>query len=1512
MIVPVLPKLREPQHDRWRTTLLTTDADRRAVVDRIRQENEEQFGKGARVAVQKMLSADVPHPWMYVYELTQNAIDAGAKRVCWRAEGDTVVFQHDGRTALDESHVRGLSSLGASTKGLGMVGFMGVGFKSVFARFREACVSDFDWRFRFHVRVHRGDLGSQVPEWFDTLRPHWDDEVPDPEKGYTTAFLLRRPADPKRSVDADLARLASSENGTPLAVIARRGLTEMRVENIVWDLSVDDSIVTVHRSGSDASWRWRAFVSRYRPDDDAMRRLLEVRQETHDQIDKRGRRVEREVVGLLPLDDNGLPRRPNHGRVYATLPTQVQIPFGFHLQADWFVNVDRQNLREVEGDAWQEAIVGQVPEIVRQLLIWLSGESDSVRERGYAALCKPDDNDGLLTKPLQDLRDNLVRTLAEQPIVPVHGPGARRFCTPEETALLPEPFDADFGSGWRPDLLFGPNVMDEHLLGTDARDFALWLEWGALIEADEVAWKDTLPDWWRALPEDERQDALFALWRGVAENEWNDVPVVPTKAGKWTPAHATDWVDEALPTAREPGGRDVAEALEEYLPSRERQIQARVRSWVNNAPQEDGVQWLKAQHNHERLSDLIRQAADEDAELPLVELLAWALHRGDNRQDLVPLVLSEEGPCEPEDALVADPLVQGGRNRRLLFRQPALVADYAAIDDRRSVVAFLQRLGVGGEGALEERTEGVGRWNRGRVATLLGIDESEVEDANNRGYSVKDYRFPFEVDSVPPEALQSWLTLEHDALREKSCRSADSSFSYPRFTQGQAPAQWVRDLQTHAWLLCTDGERRKPGEVLLEADPDREDAPVADIDAGLASRLEEEGVEFGGEVPLSPALRRLERRGATDMADGDLAALLREAIEAVEAGEATEDDLRRALDAVMLHGAPLARRVVQRTGTGAGQRGNLGGWVVAITDVERPLGDAVGAVEELLEIPDTTTGQHALDFLQDVWHRKPAQVESLRGHLAAAYRYVLDDVGAEDLSATAWNDARARARLYGRRAWHAIGSRLVVDDVQSPLVHQFLPTDRTAVASAHLGDTPTQIRRVAQALDVALLSDAVDVEPGTAGAEPSWGRRLRRLTATLSQLEDRLPLDEITVYDALALRVDDRSHAIQAYVNDATLMLVGDPTDFAVEAAEQLVEYFQLGQRGMEVPRLTGALSALDDESAFLRHLRLLADGLGVTLAALPFERGNETSTQGTSTEESADERPATHATPQGQETTPDDEPNSKAAPPTERPEPSEGDPQPLNAGGQPPEPRTRSGGPNPTGPDRVGAPPLQPPARLPAGRSTRSGSEQDHADPRRRGARAHQDAGERHRSRTPSGGRAADHVRMLVLSCGREASAGNETSSQAGSRNDHTARQAVLHYEKHRGRRAEEMDALQPGFDVRSIDAAGRERRIEVKGVQGMFEGDASVALTARQARDAVENEEDGVDYWLYVVDSTETDRPRVFPIRWARDRTRLRYGFHAYAWADAAERPAEATAEGLKDLSLDALDPLDPGDLV
>ena len=163
----------------------------RRFVSRVRQENEKEFGPAARSAVERMLSAGHSHPWTYVYELTQNAIDAGARRVEWRRiDEGTVRFQHDGGQALDEEHVRALASLGQSTKGLAAIGFMGVGFKSVFARFRRARVSGFGWRLRFNVTTDRGDLGARVIRWFDTLLPDWDEDPPplNPDADYTTAF----------------------------------------------------------------------------------------------------------------------------------------------------------------------------------------------------------------------------------------------------------------------------------------------------------------------------------------------------------------------------------------------------------------------------------------------------------------------------------------------------------------------------------------------------------------------------------------------------------------------------------------------------------------------------------------------------------------------------------------------------------------------------------------------------------------------------------------------------------------------------------------------------------------------------------------------------------------------------------------------------------------------------------------------------------------------------------------------------------------------------------------------------------------------------------------------------------------------------------------------------------------------------------------------------------------------------------------------------------------------------
>ena len=149
------------------------------------------------------------------------------------------------------------------------------------------------------------------------------------------------------------------------------------------------------------------------PGDDETRALLEARRQLRDQRDEHGERPERRVVALLPLDTDGRPDPTTRGLAYATLPTQARLPFGFHLQADWLVDLDRQNLRSVEGNAWQEAIVRQVPELVRQILVWLKTQPEQSRGRGYSTLADPTKDDGPLSEALGRLQGDFGAAISD-------------------------------------------------------------------------------------------------------------------------------------------------------------------------------------------------------------------------------------------------------------------------------------------------------------------------------------------------------------------------------------------------------------------------------------------------------------------------------------------------------------------------------------------------------------------------------------------------------------------------------------------------------------------------------------------------------------------------------------------------------------------------------------------------------------------------------------------------------------------------------------------------------------------------------------------------------------------------------------------------------------------------------------------------------------------------------------------------------------------------------------------
>jgi hypothetical protein len=101
-------------------------------IEHLHGENEAFYrdprGRGAL----KDLQVVFPVPWIYLAELVQNAIDATATRIRFAIEpADSLLFEHNGH-AFSPEDVRALCTRGVSTKSTNTVGFMGVGFKSVF------------------------------------------------------------------------------------------------------------------------------------------------------------------------------------------------------------------------------------------------------------------------------------------------------------------------------------------------------------------------------------------------------------------------------------------------------------------------------------------------------------------------------------------------------------------------------------------------------------------------------------------------------------------------------------------------------------------------------------------------------------------------------------------------------------------------------------------------------------------------------------------------------------------------------------------------------------------------------------------------------------------------------------------------------------------------------------------------------------------------------------------------------------------------------------------------------------------------------------------------------------------------------------------------------------------------------------------------------------------------------------------------------------------------------------
>ena len=151
--------------------------------DKIREENIEEYGKGTRhLSFLSTLYTDRTH---FVFEILQNAEDAGASRILFSLLNDKLEVTHDGRP-FDEPDVRGVCGVGEGAKAedLTQIGKFGIGFKSVYAYTTKPEVHSGDENFRVedYVRpcaVKPRNIGNSYTTLFVFLldAPSIDSEV---------------------------------------------------------------------------------------------------------------------------------------------------------------------------------------------------------------------------------------------------------------------------------------------------------------------------------------------------------------------------------------------------------------------------------------------------------------------------------------------------------------------------------------------------------------------------------------------------------------------------------------------------------------------------------------------------------------------------------------------------------------------------------------------------------------------------------------------------------------------------------------------------------------------------------------------------------------------------------------------------------------------------------------------------------------------------------------------------------------------------------------------------------------------------------------------------------------------------------------------------------------------------------------------------------------------------------------------------------------------------------------
>jgi hypothetical protein len=317
-----------------------------AEYDKIRAENVARYGWDT--AVLELLGQLYSERTHFIFELIQNAEDAGATDLTFTLFADRLEVRHDGRD-FTVADVRGICGVGQGTKAddLTQIGEFGIGFKAVYA-------------YTDSPRIHSGAENFRIEKY---VRPYSVDSLREPAAKTVFVFPFDRPEVP--------AAVAVQEISAALRNIGVETLLFLRNIGRVRSRGLATGDVVLERTSAARVHSGRRVLL---SSGQALGRGDEewfVWERQLDALGQPDQRVEIAFMVRAEIDSRRLIGRETSPLV-VFFPTQKETFLGFVLQGPYRTTPARDNVPE--HDEWNQALVRETASLLTDVLAGLRDE----------------------------------------------------------------------------------------------------------------------------------------------------------------------------------------------------------------------------------------------------------------------------------------------------------------------------------------------------------------------------------------------------------------------------------------------------------------------------------------------------------------------------------------------------------------------------------------------------------------------------------------------------------------------------------------------------------------------------------------------------------------------------------------------------------------------------------------------------------------------------------------------------------------------------------------------------------------------------------------------------------------------------------------------------------------------------------------------------------------------------------------------------------------------------------